>query len=101
MHPELAQLCELDQQISESFQLSEINAEEILRLVDKREQLLQNVFLLLESNPDVKQSSEWYNAVSRTRKLVELMQSETNRVGQALKKYRHGNKSIQQYQKFL
>jgi len=98
---ELQKLCELDQQIMAKFEISEINTEEIMALVDNREQLLQNVLHLLDSHPDVKQSSEWYNAITRTRKLVELMQTETTRVGKDLKKYRHGNKSVQQYKKFL
>ena len=98
---ELQKLCELDQQIMAKFEISEINTEEIMALVDNREQLLQNVLHLLDSHPDVKQSSEWYNAITRTRKLVELMQTETTRVGKDLQKYRHGNKSVQQYKKFL
>ncbi|MFM2579976.1 flagellar protein FliT [Vibrio fortis] len=101
MMNELQKLCELDQQIMAKFEISEINTEEIMALVDNREQLLQNVLHLLDSHPDVKQSSEWYNAITRTRKLVELMQTETTRVGKDLKKYRHGNKSVQQYKKFL
>ncbi|GMM90270.1 flagellar protein FliT [Vibrio fortis] len=101
MMDELQKLCELDQQIMAKFEISEINTEEIMALVDNREQLLQNVLHLLDSHPDVKQSSEWYNAITRTRKLVELMQTETTRVGKDLKKYRHGNKSVQQYKKFL
>lgn len=101
MKDELHKLCELDQQIMAKFEISEINTEEIMALVDNREQLLQNVLQLLDSHPDVKQSSEWYNAITRTRKLVELMQTETTRVGKDLQKYRHGNKSVQQYKKFL
>ncbi|UTT85274.1 flagellar protein FliT [Vibrio pelagius] len=101
MKDELQKLCELDQQIMAKFEISEINTEEIMALVDNREQLLKNVLHLLDSHPDVKQSSEWYNAITRTRKLVELMQAETTRVGKDLQKYRHGNKSVQQYKKFL
>lgn len=97
----LQELCELDQLIISKLEFSEINAEEIATLVDNREQLLQNVLQFIDSHPDVKQSSEWYQAISRTRKLVELMQSETGRVGKTLHKYRHGAKSVQQYKKFL
>lgn len=97
----LRELCELDQLIISKLEFSEINAEEIATLVDNREQLLQNVLQFIDSHPDVKQSSEWFEAISRTRKLVELMQSETGRVGKTLHKYRHGAKSVQQYKKFL
>ncbi|MEZ9444190.1 flagellar protein FliT [Vibrio sp. 10N.222.54.F12] len=97
----LQELCELDQLIMSKLEFSEINAEEIVHLVDNREQLLQNVLQLIDSYPDVKQSSEWFEAISRTRQLVELMQSETGRVGKNLHKYRHGAKSVQQYKKFL
>ncbi|ARP37585.1 flagellar protein FliT [Vibrio syngnathi] len=97
----LQELCELDQLIMSKLEFSEINAEEIAHLVDNREQLLQNVLQLIDSCPDVKQSSEWFEAISRTRQLVELMQSETGLVGKNLHKYRHGAKSVQQYKKFL
>ncbi|CAV17809.1 MULTISPECIES: flagellar protein FliT [Vibrio] len=97
----LQELCELDQLIMSKLEFSEINAEEIVHLVDNREQLLQNVLQLIDSYPDVKQSSEWFEAISRTRQLVELMQSETGLVGKSLHKYRHGAKSVQQYKKFL
>ncbi|MFA0569942.1 flagellar protein FliT [Vibrio kagoshimensis] len=101
MKSELEELCELDRQIFAKFEISEINTEEITQLVDNREQLLQKVLQLLDSFPEVKQSSDWFDAISRTKKLVELMQSETSRVGKTLHKYRHGNKSVQQYKKFL
>lgn len=101
MNGQLQELCELDQLIISKLELSEINAEEITQLVDNRDQLLQNVFQLIDSHPDVKQSSEWFEAITRTRKLVELMQSETNQIGKNLHKYRHGAKSVQQYKKFL
>ncbi|MDN3614404.1 flagellar protein FliT [Vibrio gallaecicus] len=101
MKSELEELCELDRQIFAKFEISEINTEEITQLVDNREQLLQKVLQLLGSFPEVKQSSDWFDAISRTKKLVELMQSETSRVGKTLHKYRHGNKSVQQYKKFL
>ena len=101
MTSQLQELCELDQLIISKLEFSKINAEEIATLVDNREQLLQNVLQFIDSHPDVKQSSEWFEAISRTRKLVELMQSETGRVGKTLHKFRHGAKSVQQYKKFL
>ena len=101
MTNQLQELCELDQLIISKLEFSKINAEEIATLVDNREQLLQNVLQFIDSHPDVKQSSEWFEAISRTRQLVELMQSETGRVGKNLHKYRHGAKSVQQYKKFL
>ena len=101
MTNQLQELCELDQLIISKLEFSEINAEEIATLVDNREQLLQNVLQFIDSHPDVKQSSEWFEAISRTRQLVELMQSETGRVGKNLHKYRYGAKSVQQYKKFL
>ena len=101
MTNQLQELCELDQLIISKLEFSKINAEEIATLVDNREQLLQNVLQFIDSHPDVKQSSEWFEAISRTRKLVELMQSETGRVGKTLHKFRHGAKSVQQYKKFL
>ncbi|WP_394251840.1 flagellar protein FliT [Vibrio profundi] len=101
MKSELQELCELDQQIFATFENSEINTEEIHQLVDNREQLLQNILQRLEDFPETKRSSEWFEAIERTKKLVGLMQSETSRIGKTLHKYRHGNKSVQQYKKFL
>jgi flagellar rod protein FlaI len=97
----LLELCELDQLIIAKLEFDEINAEEITQLVDNREQLLQNVIQAIDLHPEVRQSSEWSEAISRTRQLVGLMQSKTTRLGKALYKYRHGAKSVQQYRKFL
>ena len=101
MNRQLQELCDIDQLIISKLEFSEINAEEITLLVDNREQLLQNVLQIINLQSDVKQSSECFEAITRTRKLVELMQSETSRVGKTLHKYRHGAKSVQQYKKFL
>lgn len=101
MQTKLALLCELDHQLLKALEEKEINAEEIVSLVDKREQLLQSTLHFLGENPEFKQSKQWHEAIVRTKHLVELMQSETNRVGQILQKYRHGSKSLQQYKKFL
>ncbi|MGF1754387.1 flagellar protein FliT, partial [Vibrio makurazakiensis] len=42
-----------------------------------------------------------FEAIERTKKLVALMQTETSQIGKDLHKFRHGNKSVQQYKKFL
>ncbi len=51
MNSQLQELCELDQLIISKLEFSEINAEEITRLVDNREQLLQNVLQIIDSPP--------------------------------------------------
>lgn len=101
MNSEFLVLCELDQQIFTEIDKNEINTEEIHLLVDNREQLLQNILKLLEEFPEFKKSSEWFDAIERTKKLVAMMQTETSQIGKDLHKFRHGNKSVQQYKKFL
>ncbi|CSI66120.1 flagellar rod protein FlaI [Vibrio cholerae] len=46
-------------------------------------------------------SDLWLKAIGNTQQLVEQMQLKTAAMGQTLHKYRHGNKSVQQYKKFL
>ena len=101
MLPELQKLCDVDQLISLQIKNIEINAEEIIVLVDKREQILQKALYQLEIHPELKATKQWQDAIIRTKHLVELMQSETSQIGKMLHKYRHGNKSVQQYKKFL
>ncbi|MDW1811326.1 flagellar protein FliT, partial [Vibrio sp. Vb2362] len=39
--------------------------------------------------------------LTRTKRIVELMQSETSKVGKELHKFRYGQRSLQQYKKFI
>ncbi|PMH41047.1 flagellar rod protein FlaI [Vibrio sp. 10N.286.49.B3] len=98
---ELNQLRDLDHQLMTKLHQSEINSEEISVLVDTREQRLNSILSKLAQDPSLKSCPQWHEAVVRTKTLLELMESETQRAGQALVKYRHGNKSVQQYKKFL
>ncbi|MFL7864538.1 flagellar protein FliT [Vibrio cincinnatiensis] len=94
-------LCDINHQIKEKLMVDEINTEEIIVLVDKRETLLGELLSYIASNPQFAQSAEWQSAILETQHLVELMQRKTQSIGQALHKYRYGNKSVQQYKKFL
>lgn len=94
-------LRELDQSLFSLFESNEINSEEILVLVDKREQLLLQVVDDVRFIPDFNKTSDWLEAIERTKKIVDIMQSKTNQIGAELRKYRHGNKSVQRYQQFL
>ncbi len=97
---DLQKLCDIDLLISDELTKTEINALEIVRLVDNREQLLQSLLSQLENTPALKQHKEWPEVISRTQKLVELMQNETSVLGRELKKFRHNQRSLQQYRKF-
>ncbi|WP_047048786.1 flagellar protein FliT [Vibrio mexicanus] len=97
----LSEISEVDHEIRRVISSNDVNPEEIARLVDTREQILQKVISLINDNPELKQSERWKLAVQETKSLVELMQSRTIAIGSELKKYRHGNKSVQQYKKFL
>ncbi|MCF7481166.1 flagellar protein FliT [Vibrio sp. J1-1] len=101
MQSELIEINHLDQRISQELQKVDINDEEILRLVDIRESLLQNLLPMVQKNPLVKQEIEWQDLLARTQSIVELMQLETSKVGKELHKLRYGQRSLQQYKKFI
>ncbi|QLK46290.1 flagellar protein FliT [Vibrio owensii] len=101
MKNELIEISDIDQLITQELEKVDFNAEEIQRLVDIREQLLQNLLIIVESNPLVKQEAEWQDLLIRTKRIVELMQNETTNVGKELHKFRYGQRSLQQYKKFI
>ncbi|PAW09378.1 MULTISPECIES: flagellar protein FliT [Vibrio harveyi group] len=101
MRNELIEISDIDQLITKELEKVDINAEEIQRLVDIRERLLQNLLPIVESNPVLKQEAEWQNLLIRTKRIVELMQAETSNVGKELHKFRYGQRSLQQYKKFI
>ncbi len=96
----LAQLCDLDQLISLEPEKDEISAEDLQRLVDNREQLLQSLLQQVAQNPQLKSEEEWRLMITRTKRLLERMQEETNKTGLQLQKFRRGQRSLQQYKKF-
>ncbi|MGL6027898.1 MAG: flagellar protein FliT [Vibrio sp.] len=101
MQAQLQHLSDLDQQITTLLAEDEIDAEDILQLVDNREQLLHSLLSDLAENPEWAQSDVWRQAIANTQQLVERMQSKTAAIGQVLYHYRRGKKSVQQYKKFL
>ena len=101
MTDQLQKLCDLDHLIEQTLKTNDFVAEEIVQMVDKREQLLQSLIPYVVEHPQVAESKQWRDAISHTQQLVELMQSKTSLIGEQLRRYRHGNKSVQQYKKFL
>lgn len=101
MEQTLIQLSDLNHKIKQALVTDEIEHEEIQRLVDNREQILQTLLNYIDIHPDWARSQEWQAAVAETAALVELMQSKTAQIGETLRRYRHGNKSVQQYKRFL
>ncbi|BBM64106.1 flagellar protein FliT [Vibrio alfacsensis] len=101
METELQKISDIDQLITQHLEKDDFNAEEILHLVDIRESLLESLLSSAESNPLVKQQVEWQDLLTRTKKIVELMQVETSNVGKELHKFRYGQRSLQQYKKFI
>ncbi|RSD31245.1 flagellar protein FliT [Vibrio pectenicida] len=97
----LALLSDVDLKITFKLAEIEINSEEILVLVDRREQILLTLISTINEHEELAQLSEWQDAITRTQLTVELMQKKTAELGSNLKKYRYGNKSLQQYKKFL
>ncbi|MFB9134902.1 flagellar protein FliT [Vibrio olivae] len=97
----LVQLGDLDHDLMNYLMSKDVNTEEIVVLVDTREQLLQSLFNMVEQSPDYAKHPKWHAAVQETQRIVELMQSKTDELSLALQKYRYGKKSVQQYKKFL
>ncbi|MFM2584378.1 flagellar protein FliT [Vibrio campbellii] len=97
----LIEISDIDQLITQELEKVDFNTEEILHLVDIRERLLQNLLFIVENNPLVKQEAEWQDLLTRTKSIVELMQNETTNVGKELHKFRYGQRSLQQYKKFI
>ncbi|MDK9757336.1 flagellar protein FliT [Vibrio sp. D173a] len=101
MKDALIEISDIDQLITQELEKVDFNTEEILHLVDIRERLLQNLLSIVENNPLVKQEAEWQDLLTRTKSIVELMQNETTKVGKELHKFRYGQRSLQQYKKFI
>lgn len=97
----LVSLRDTDHKITQRLTAEAFNTEDIVQLVDTREQILQSLLDMINVHPQLAQQQQWKEAVSSTQAVVQLMQLKTAEFGQALKKYRHGNRSVQQYQKFL
>ncbi|MBA5763702.1 flagellar protein FliT [Vibrio sp. 404] len=100
-YTKVVNLSEIDHIITKELSSVDINAEEISELVDKREQLLLSLLGLIDESPQLAQTEHWQSAINQTQKVIILMQEKTQLIGQSLYKYRHGNKSVQQYKKFL
>ncbi|EGA71363.1 putative flagellar rod protein FlaI [Vibrio sinaloensis DSM 21326] len=94
-------LCDLNHKISTIVTEDSFETEELLLLVDTREQILQNLLNLIERDAELARSSQWQSAIQETKAVVELLQAKTNEVGLSLQKFRHGQRSVQQYKKFL
>jgi flagellar protein FlaI len=97
----LSQLSDLDHEIKDNLINRDINTEEILTLVDKRDQILQTLIDYASKNEQFAKSQQWQDAIFSTKQLVELMVAETSKVGEQLREFRRGQKSVQQYKKFL
>jgi flagellar rod protein FlaI len=101
MNELLSKLSDLDHILTNMLANDEINPEEIHLLVDERDQILQRLIQVASENQEFSHSVPWRDAIARTKQLVEQMQSATDRIGDELQRYRYGQKSVQQYKKFL
>ncbi len=101
MEQQLQALRDIDTKIKLLLNIDDFDVKEVTQLVDIREQLLRELLDQVSDNPALGKSQLWLRAVQDTQQVVDLMQSKTVRIGQDLQKFRHGNKSVQQYKKFL
>ncbi|MGX9417227.1 flagellar protein FliT [Vibrio sp. RC27] len=100
MENEINQLSDIDRILNQELTNVVLDSEEITRLVDKRDQILQQLIDYASKNERFAKSTMWADAISSTQKLVELMNSQTMKVGEDLRKFRIGQKSVQLYQKY-
>ncbi len=101
MEEQIQALRNIDTKIKALLNIDDFDVKEITQLVDIREQMLQKLLVQISSNSALSTSQLWRDTVRDTQQLVELMQSKTTIIGKDLQKFRHGNKSVQQYKKFL
>jgi flagellar rod protein FlaI len=97
----LERLCDIDHQLLQLIEKDELSAEEILGLVDTREELLKRVINAVEQDPRLAESEQWSCAIKRTQQVVITMEAQTQQLGQKLRQYRHGSRSLAQYRKFI
>jgi len=98
---ELDGLCDANHKLSLLLSQESLETEEIVLLVDTREQILQKLLSLIEQDNELAKLPQWQTAVEETQVIVLQMQKKTAEVGMSLQKFQHGKRSIQQYKKFL
>jgi flagellar rod protein FlaI len=98
---ELDGLCDVNHKLSLLLSQESLETEEIVLLVDTREQILQKLLSLIEQDNELAKLPQWQTAVEETQAIVLQMQKKTAEVGMSLQKFQHGKRSIQQYKKFL
>lgn len=98
---ELLLFCDENHKLMSSLTQDSFEAEDILVMVDTRERILQNLLSLIEQDAELATNSQWKTAIQETQAIVELMQLKTAEIGTSLQKFRHGQRSVQQYKKFL
>tara|TARA_Y100001956_G_scaffold82877_1_gene106381 strand:+ start:1865 stop:2188 length:324 start_codon:yes stop_codon:yes gene_type:complete len=98
---QLLLLCDLNHKLSSLITQDSFETEDILLMVDTREQILQNLLSLIEQDAELATLTQWQTAIQETQAIVELMQLKTAEIGKSLQKFRHGQRSVQQYKKFL
>jgi len=101
MDSRLTEICDIDLKLEGYLDDKEINSEEIVKLVDKRDQILQNLLCSVEECPSLFTTEQWRDAITNTKRLIGLMQNKTEDLGAELKRYQYGKQSVQQYKKFL
>ena len=100
MEKDILELSDIDRIIYQELMSKELNSEEILSLVDKRDQILHQLIDYASKNEQFAKSLKWQQAIDSTQQLVELMSAKTTKVGEDLRKFRIGQKSVQLYTKY-
>jgi flagellar rod protein FlaI len=99
-HGKVDALEDLDHVIEQILQNEDPLQLELAPLINKRERLLQKVTLILRQLPQLYQSAAWEQALTRTKGIVEKMESQTAVLRMQAQRVQTGRQSLKQYQRF-
>jgi flagellar rod protein FlaI len=94
-------LCDLDLILLSKLAEDSPDTEVILQLVDKRDQILQEILPQVSENQQFATAPQWQPALVNTQNIVEQMHKLRAPFGKELHTYQRGSRSVQQYKKFL
>jgi flagellar rod protein FlaI len=99
-HGKVDALEDLDHEIEQILQHDDPQQPELAPLINQRERLLQKVTIILRQLPQLYQSAAWERALTRTKGIVEKMESQTAALRLQTQRVQHGHQSLKQYQRF-
>ena len=99
-HSSVDALEDLDRKIEHVLHTDDLQQPQLAPLINTRERLLQKVTLILRQLPQLYQSAAWEQALTRTKGIVDKMESQTAVLRSQTQRVQHGHQSLKQYQRF-